>query len=99
MSLRRRSRLAWPVLVFVGFCALSSGQSSPVPFINLPLVPVTVAPGTGAFTLTVNGTGFVTGSVVDWNGIPLATTYISGSQLTATVPATKVANPGGSRKA
>ncbi|MBA3913778.1 MAG: VCBS repeat-containing protein [Acidobacteriales bacterium] len=63
-----------------------SAQSNPVPFIKTPLVPDAVAPGGPSFTLTVNGTGFVPGSVVQWNGTALATTFVSGSQLTATVP-------------
>jgi hypothetical protein len=64
---------------------------NPVPLINQPLVPDVVAPGGSGFTLTVNGTGFVPGSVVNWNGLPLATTLVTGSQLTASVPATDVA--------
>jgi len=64
---------------------------APVPFINLPLVPDATAPGGGDFTLTVNGTGFVSNSVVNWNGTTLATQFVSGSQLTATVPAADIA--------
>jgi len=66
---------------------------SPVPFVNQPLVPDAVAPGGPDFTLTVNGTGFVSGAVVDWNGSPLATQFVSASQLTATVPAADIAVP------
>ncbi len=62
-----------------------------MPLINNPLVPAATAPGGGSFTLTVNGTGFVSGSVVNWNGLALATNFVSGSQLTATVPASNVA--------
>ncbi|HEX8816620.1 MAG TPA: FG-GAP-like repeat-containing protein [Terriglobales bacterium] len=68
-------------------------QSNPVPFVNLPLVPDATSPGGAAFTLTVNGTGFVSGSVINWNGSPLTTTFVSQSQLTATVPAANIANP------
>jgi len=64
---------------------------APVPFINLPLVPDATAPGGPDFTLTVNGTGFVSNSVVNWNGTALATQFVSGSQLTATVPAADIA--------
>ena len=39
---------------------------------------------TGSFTLTVNGNSFRTGAVVKLNGTALATTYGSGTQLTAT---------------
>ena len=38
-------------------CALSRAQN-PIPLLIQPLVPASVAPGSGAFTLTVNGTGF-----------------------------------------
>jgi hypothetical protein len=68
------------------------GQSNPVPLVNQPLVPMTLPPGGSSFTLTVNGTGFVSGSVVNWNGAPLATTFVSGSQLTAAVPAADIAS-------
>lgn len=76
------------LLIFLS--ALSSAQA-PVPFINLPLLPDATAPGGPQFTLTVNGTGFVSNSVINWNGTPLATQFISGSQLTATVPAADIA--------
>ncbi len=62
-----------------------------VPFVNQPLVPAAVAPGGAGFTLTVHGTGFVSGATVNWNGTPLATTFSSSSQLTATVPAANIA--------
>ena len=69
-------------------------QSNPVPFISQPLVPDAVPPGGGAFTLTVNGTGFVPGAVVNWNGVPLATTFATSSLLTATVPPSDIATAG-----
>jgi hypothetical protein len=68
--------------------------TNPVPVINDPLVPTAVAPGGSGFTLTVNGTGFVQGSVVSWNGSPRTTLVVGGSQLTAAIPATDIANAG-----
>lgn len=47
-----------------------------------------------AFTLTVNGAGFVAASTVSWNGSPLTTTYVSATQLTASVPASLIASQG-----
>ena len=44
-----------------------------------------------AFTLTVNGTGFVSGSVVNWNGSARTTTFVNSSQLMATIPASDIA--------
>ncbi len=52
---------------------------------------MTAAPGGSGFTLTVNGTEFVSSSVVNWNGAALATTFVTGSQLTAVVPASDIA--------
>jgi hypothetical protein len=77
--------------IVLGLASVLSYAQAPVPFINLPLVPDAAAPGGGEFTLTVNGTGFVSNSVVNWNDTPLATQFVSGSQLTATVPAADIA--------
>jgi hypothetical protein len=63
---------------------------NPIPSIDLPLVPDAVAPGGPQFTLTVNGAGFVSNSVVRWNGSPLASRFVSSSQLTAIVPAADI---------
>lgn len=68
-------------------------QSNPVPFISQPLSPATVAPGTANFTLTVTGAGFSPSSVVDWNGSPRTTQYLSTTQLTAMILASDVALP------
>jgi hypothetical protein len=66
-------------------------QSNPVPLINDPLVPASAVPGISGLTLTVNGTGFVSGAQVEWNGAALATTFMSSSQVTATVPSSDLA--------
>jgi hypothetical protein len=39
----------------------------------------------------VNGTGIVAASVVNWNGSPLTTTFVSATQLTAAVTAAQIA--------
>jgi len=65
---------------------------NPVPFVNQPLVPTAVPPGNPAFTLKVNGTGFVSGAIVNFNRTALATTFVDAEHLTATVPAAAVAN-------
>ncbi len=56
--------------------------------------PTTIAAGGGAFTLTVNGGNFVDGSVVQVNGSGRTTTFVSNSQLTATILASDIASPG-----
>jgi len=88
----KKMRFTLAVFAFNALLAATLfGQSNPVPFVNQPLVPATVGPGASAFTLTVNGTGFVSGSVVNWNGSARATTFVNSSQLTATILATDVA--------
>ena len=90
----RSMRAALLFCMFASFLGtLALAQTNPVPFVNQPLVPMTVAPGGPSFTLTVNGTGFVSGSVVKWNGGALQTTFINHSQLTASVPASEIATP------
>jgi hypothetical protein len=58
------------------------------------LSPASAAVGGPAFTMTVNGTGFLSGAVVEWNGSPLSTGYASGTQLSASVPASLIASAG-----
>src|SRR5207237_1731177 len=57
------------------------------------LTPPSVAAASGAFTLTVTGTGFVAGSKVQVNGADRVTTFGSDAQLTAAIPASDVAAP------
>jgi hypothetical protein len=71
-----------------------SAQDNPVPFISQPLVPDAVAPGGAGFTLTVNGTGFVSGAVVYWNGSARATAFVSSTKLTASILASDIALAG-----
>lgn len=71
--------------------ATAAFAQNPVPFVDQPLVPDATAPGGAAFTLTVNGAGFVPASVVNWNGTPRATTFVSSSQLTAKILASDIA--------
>jgi len=65
---------------------------NPVPLLNQPLVPTAVSPGNPGFTLKVNGTGFVSGAIINFNRMPLATTFVDAAHLTASVPASAVAN-------
>jgi len=83
---------SWLLVLAVSVFPTSAlAQSNPVPFVNQPLVPDSAMPGGQAFMLTVNGTGFVQGSTVAWNSIPLSTKFVSSSQLTADVPAANIA--------
>ena len=56
--------------------------------------PASVHAGAGGFMLAVNGTGFDSGSVVRWMGTTLHTTFVSGTELLASIDAGLVAAPG-----
>ncbi|RYE01292.1 MAG: hypothetical protein EOP50_02265, partial [Sphingobacteriales bacterium] len=64
-------------------------------------VTTSIAPSSGtqgdpAFTLTVNGSDFMNNSAITWNGSAngLTTTFVSSTQLTAVIPANRLANTG-----
>lgn len=56
--------------------------------------PASVTAGSEALTLTINGTGFLTTTTVQVGGVADATTYVSGTEVTATVTASQVLNAG-----
>jgi 6-phosphogluconolactonase (cycloisomerase 2 family) len=56
--------------------------------------PTSATAGAPAFTLAVNGTGFVQGSQVTFNLNNVATTFVNSSQLTAAIPASAIAVAG-----
>jgi hypothetical protein len=73
---------------------LTLAANNPVPVLNQPTMPTSVVPGGPGFTLTVKGTGFASGAVVNWNGGPRTTNFISASQLTASIVSSDIAAPG-----
>ncbi len=76
--------------MFFAMCGGVNAQNA-VPFLNQSLSPASVAPGSKAFTLTVNGSGFASSAVVNWNGSARLTEVISSDQLKATINASDVA--------
>jgi hypothetical protein len=85
------------ILLALGTLTTNGWAQNPTPFIN-EILPVAALPGGSGFTLTVNGTGYVSGSVVSWqlgtSSASLATTFVSATQLTAAVPASLIATAG-----
>jgi len=55
------------------------------------LDPVSATAGGVAFSLTVDGTGFVLSSTVNWDGAACTTTYVSPTRLTAQITAADIA--------
>lgn len=62
---------------------------APDPVITLHS-PTTVTAGGPEFTLLVNGTGFLTNSVIRWDSQDRPTTYVSATELQAQIPATDI---------
>jgi hypothetical protein len=58
------------------------------------LSPSNATAGGPAFTLTVNGSDFVSGAVVRWNGAARTTTFVSAMRLTAAISASDIAAAG-----
>jgi len=56
--------------------------------------PASAVEGSSNLTLTVNGSNFFSSSRVTWAGSNLTTTFVSSSQLTATVPANLLTTTG-----
>jgi len=83
-----------------GFNALSIEISpghplaNPVPFLNQPLVPTAVSPGSLDFTLILSGTGFVPGAGIDFNNTGISATFVDSEHLSVTIPAANVATAG-----
>lgn len=67
--------------------------SIPPPVIS-SFSPHSARAGGLSFTLTLNGANFSPSSIVEWNGSSRATTFVSGSQLQATILATDLVSPG-----
>ena len=78
---------------YIGFLR-TPAAINPVPHIHQALFPDSSAPGSAGFTLTVEGTGFVQGAVVNWNGSSRSTSFQNSERLTAAINASDVAAAG-----
>jgi hypothetical protein len=64
---------------------------NPIPAIG-GLSQSSAAEGSGSLVLTLTGTGFTSSSTVQWNGQALATSFVSPTQVQATIPAADLAD-------
>jgi Abnormal spindle-like microcephaly-assoc'd, ASPM-SPD-2-Hydin len=71
----------------------SASNLNPLPVATTLTPASTPAAGTD-FVLTVNGSNFIPGSTVEWNGSPRLTTVVSSTQLIATIYASDIATTG-----
>lgn len=73
--------------------SLSFAINNPAPTIT-SLNPNSTTAGGAAFTLMVNGTGFVNSSTVWWNGSLRTTQFVNATQVTVSITAADVASAG-----
>jgi hypothetical protein len=73
-----------------GSGAMAAGN----PSIVGPLVPNMATAGSSGFTLTVNGSGFVSQSVIYWNATAHTTQFMTSGQLTTSITPAEVMNAG-----
>lgn len=71
----------------------SSPVSNPVPTTS-NISPSTATRGGPAFTLTVNGSHFVSGAAVEWNGSARKTAFVNAGQVTAQISADDISVAG-----
>jgi probable HAF family extracellular repeat protein len=74
-------------------CGGGDGKHHPAP-VATGLSPASTTVEGPAFTLTVSGTGFVSKSVVQWDGAARPTVYVSSTELQAAISATDIAEGG-----
>jgi len=70
-----------------------TGATAPAPTVSA-LTPNSATAGGPAFTLTVDGANFVTGTSVLWNGASRATTFVSATRVTTAIAAADIAAAG-----
>ncbi|MEX1258075.1 MAG: IPT/TIG domain-containing protein [Gemmatimonadota bacterium] len=78
---------------FSPFALIQVAVQNPVPTLTA-LNPTSKIAGEAEFVLTVTGSNFVNGAEIHWNGVEKVTQFGSGSQLTATIPASGIAQAG-----
>jgi hypothetical protein len=96
-SFRPLSALLLALIVLQGCNALNPlcGSARPAPVIaSLSATTITVAQVQQGFLLTVNGSHFVSSSVVVINGTTLTTQVLSSQQLQVTITTALISGPG-----
>ena len=89
-------------LVCIGLgCSSQSGSGSqqqqqeqnPIPTLST-VSPTSATAGSAALTVTASGSGFISSSVMQWNGAPLTTTFVSNTSLSAQISASDIVSTG-----
>ncbi len=80
--------------VYLMHTSLTSGKAAPSQFYVSGLSPTSVPAGSADLPLTISGGGFASGDSLTVNGDALSVTVTSGSQLSVTIPAAILSEPG-----
>jgi len=83
-------------LIVLAMLTLPSCQGTinyPAPSV-VALSPNNIAAGQPPFTLTITGYNFTPASIIEWNGIPLASVFQTQNIMTALISPTLIQNPG-----
>jgi hypothetical protein len=83
--------------IFLFTSSIASASNLNPAAVASTLAPASMPAAGPDFILTVNGSGFIPGSTVEWNGSPRLTTVVSSTQLTATIYASDIATTGTSQ--
>lgn len=81
-------------IFFISGCGGGKGATQPPRITIDTLAPSYSVAGGSGFSLVVNGSGFTSSSVVQWNGTSVPTTFGSGSILTASISNSLIVAPG-----
>jgi hypothetical protein len=79
--------------IATGSSSVTVTAANPSPAVS-SISPAIETAGDAAFTLTLNGSGFISSSTVYWGSSALTTAYVSSTQVTAQVPASDIATSG-----
>jgi len=90
---RRLVLIAALIAVMITTVGCGGGGTNRVPSIS-NISPSTATRGGSAFTLSVNGSNFISGSSVQWNGSARQTTFVSAQQVTAQISADDISVAG-----
>jgi hypothetical protein len=86
-------RQGGPAGTFSNALTFTINASNPVPTLTA-ISPTLTGAGGAAFTLTLTGTNFISGSTAQWKGSPRTTTFVSATSLTAAITAADIASSG-----
>ena len=79
-------------------CGYGSHSTTPPTPASTPTIsqlnPASVVANSGSFSLEVDGTAFAANGVVNFNGNPMTTTFVSSAKLMATIPNSAIGTAG-----